>query len=239
MDRKKEVLKAIVKHFIKTAEPVGSNTVLVSYNFAVSPATIRNDMAWLENESLIFQPHTSAGRVPTNKGYRMFVDEIADFKTARKEALQTLEKVLEERHQEKIRERLFEVVNLLAKATNNVSFATVPDNERTFFLGLANVLKQPEFASNSIKASRVIEVLENNDNFINLLNSLDISTQARAFIGEENAIEEIQSCSIIVCKYEIEGYTGFFGILGPTRMNYPYNIALVEEIKKLLEAPNN
>lgn len=235
MDRRKEVLKAIIKHFVKTAEPVGSNTILVSYHFNVSPATIRNDMMVLEKEDLIYQPHTSAGRVPTTKGYRLYVDEIADFEVARKEAIKELNQAVQSYKKEQVREALFDAVKLLAHTTNNVSFATLPDNSRTFYLGLSNVLKQPEFASNSIHASQVIEVLENNDNFLNLLNSLEIDDKAQVFIGDENAIEQIQSCSIIVTKYTINGLSGFFGVLGPTRMNYPYNMVIVEEIKKLIE----
>lgn len=238
MDRRKEVLKAIIKHFVKTAEPVGSNTILVSYQFNVSPATIRNDMMVLEKEELIFQPHTSAGRVPTTKGYRLYVDEIADFEGARKEALKELNQKIQSYKQEQVRETLFDGVKLLAHATNNVSFATLPDNSRTFYLGLSNVLKQPEFASNTIHASQVVEVLENNDNFINILKSLEIDEKVQVFIGAENAIEQIQSCSIIVTQYTIDNFTGFFGVLGPTRMNYPYNMVVVEEIKKLIEKPN-
>jgi hypothetical protein len=72
-DRRLEVLKAIVEDFIATNEPVGSKTLADRHNLGVSPATIRNDMAALEEEGLIAQPHTSAGRVPTDAGYRLFV----------------------------------------------------------------------------------------------------------------------------------------------------------------------
>jgi len=234
-ERKKQVLKAIIKHFIQTAEPVGSNTILVSYSFHVSPATIRNDMVSLEKNGYITQPHTSAGRIPTTKGYRVFVDEIADYDTARKKAVQTIKQVKQEYQIEKIREKLYDAVNLLAKATNSVSFATTPDNPRTFFLGMSNVLKQPEFASNAINAREVIEVLEQSDNFINTLAELNITDKAQAFIGEENILQKIQSYSIIVLKYKKDNYEGYLGILGPKRMNYPFNMVMLEEIKKLLE----
>lgn len=217
---------------------MGSNTVLISYQFNVSPATIRNDMMILEKEELIYQPHTSAGRVPTTKGYRLYVDEIADFETAREAAIKQLNSSIKEYKQAQIREALFDAVKLLAHATNNVSFATLPDNNRTFYLGLSNVLKQPEFATNSISASQVVEVLENNDNFVNLLKSLEIDKKAKVFIGDENAIEQIQSCSIIVVEYTIDGLKGFLGVLGPTRMNYPYNMVIVEEVQKLIENPD-
>lgn len=233
-ERKKKVLQAIVKHFVETAEPVGSNTILVSYQFHVSPATIRNDMMSLENEGLIFQPHTSAGRIPTDKGYRAFVDEIADFEKARKEVRKALITIKKEHKTQKIRERLHNAVSLMARATNLVSFATTPDNERTFFLGMSNVLKQPEFANDTVRACKVIEVLEKHNNFVNTLNNLDITNQVKAFIGEENILSQIQSCSILVTKYQKDGFEGYFGILGPKRMRYAFNIVMVEEIKKLL-----
>ncbi len=234
-ERKKRVLQAIVKHFIETAEPVGSNTLLISYKFHVSPATIRNDMMSLEKSGYIFQPHTSAGRVPTDKGYRLFVDEMADYQKAREEAVHALKQVKEEYRVQKVRERLYDAVSLLARATQAVSFATTPDNPHTFFLGMSNVLKQPEFMENSVNASEVFEVLERGDNFVTTLNNLEITDKPRAFIGEENILSQIQSCSIIVAKYEHEGYTGYIGLLGPKRMNYAFNIVMLEEIKKLLE----
>lgn len=234
-DRKRQILKAIISHFIQTAEPVGSNTILISYQFHVSPATIRNDMMTLEHEGYIYQPHTSAGRIPTDKGYRLFVDEMADYKKARLEAIKTLKEVSQQYQVERVRERLYDTVSLLARTTNAVSFATTPDNPRAFFLGMSNVLRQPEFSTNSIHASEVIEVLEHEDNFVKTLASLNINESARTFIGEENILPQIQSCSIIVTKYKDQGFTGYMGILGPKRMNYAYNIVLLEEIKKLLQ----
>lgn len=234
-DRKKQVLKAIVKHFIQTAEPVGSQTILVSYKFHVSPATIRNDMMSLEEEGFIFQPHTSAGRIPTDKGYRIFVDEMADYEKARNEAVKALSTIQEQYHVEKVREKLYDAVNLIARATNCVSFATTPNNPRTFFLGMSNVLKQPEFAGDMVRASEVFEVLEHGDNFLGTLASLNIDDSVRTFIGEENILSQIQSCSIIVSRYQKDGFDGYIGVLGPKRMNYPFNIVLVEEVKKLLE----
>ncbi|MFC1750948.1 DeoR family transcriptional regulator [Pseudomonadota bacterium] len=235
MDRKQEVLKAIIKHFINTAEPVGSQTIIVSYKFNVSPATIRNDMASLENEGMIYQPHTSSGRVPTDRGYRQYIDEMADYDTARKQAVQVLEQVQEGYVAQKAREKIYDAVELIARSTQDVSFATTPDKKRTFYLGLANVLRQPEFYSNSVRASQVIEVLEKHDNFVSLLHELEIGDKVKTYIGKENILEQIQSCTLIVTKYEVEGFIGFFGILGPTRMNYAFNTVIVEEVKKLLE----
>lgn len=235
MSRKEDVLKAIIKHFISTAEPVGSQTILVSYKFNVSPATIRNDMASLEKEGFIFQPHTSAGRIPTDLGYRLFIDEMADYKKEQKRAVQVLKDVKKKYDVEKTKNKIFDAVELIARTTENVSFATLPDNRRTFYLGLANALKQPEFLHDSIHASQVIEVLEKHDRFVNLLKELKIDNKVKAFIGKENILEQIHSCSLMAVKYDINGFKGYLGILGPTRMNYPFNTAIIQEVKKLLE----
>ncbi|MCD6109978.1 DeoR family transcriptional regulator [bacterium] len=233
-DRKQEILRAIVKHFIKTAEPVGSKTILVSYKFHISPATIRNDMVTLEKQGLIYQPYTSSGRVPTDNGYRLYVDEIADYATAKKKALAKLNAVQKEYKTEKVREHIYDSVSLLSRATDNVSFATLPDNKRTFYIGLSNVLKQPEFATNNIRASQVVEVFENDDNFRNTLENLNLDNTVKTFIGKENLFEQIQSCSLMVTSYESNGFKGYMGILGPTRMNYPFNKTILEEVKKLI-----
>lgn len=79
-DRKLAVLRAIVEDYVQTEEPVGSKALVERHNLGVSPATIRNDMAALEEEGYIAQPHTSAGRVPTDKGYRLFVDRLSTVK---------------------------------------------------------------------------------------------------------------------------------------------------------------
>jgi len=232
--RRQQVLKAIINHFIETAEPVGSNTIIVKFHFQVSPATIRNDMAYLEDEGLIYQHHTSAGRIPTDLGYRAYIDEMADYDQARKEATKVLTSLVEEYKAEKAKEFIYDAVNLLSRATGIASFSTIPDSKRTFFIGLSNILRQPEFAQDTVRASQVFEVFEHSDNFINTLKSLEIGSSVRAFIGEENIIKQIQSCTIIVAKYNVKGYTGYIGLLGPKRMNYAFNIAILEQIKDLL-----
>ena len=79
-ERRLAVLRAIVQDYVSTQEPVGSKALVERHRLGVSPATIRNDMAALEDEGFITQPHTSAGRIPTDKGYRVFVDRIANLK---------------------------------------------------------------------------------------------------------------------------------------------------------------
>ncbi|WP_245585635.1 heat-inducible transcriptional repressor HrcA [Pseudonocardia asaccharolytica] len=91
-ERRFAVLQAIVADYVETKEPVGSKTIVDRHNLGVSSATVRNDMAVLEDDGLIAQPHTSAGRIPTDKGYRLFVDRLAQVKplsAAERRAVQT------------------------------------------------------------------------------------------------------------------------------------------------------
>lgn len=236
MDRRRSILNAIIREFIETAEPVGSHAIVVGYHFSVSPATIRNEMVNLEEEGLIFQPHTSAGRIPTDTGYRLYVDELADFEEAEKQAEKALQKVLHEYAIQKAREKIYDAVRILAHATGNASFATLPDNRRTFYLGLSNVLRQPEFARDPMRASQVVEVLEDTDNFVQVLRQLDLQDETRIFIGKENILPQIQSCAMVVSPYKVGHFDGFFGILGPTRMKYPFNHAMVSKVRELVES---
>lgn len=232
--RKGKVLTAIIKHFINTAEPVGSKTVLINYNLSVSPATIRNDMAFLENEGLIYQPHTSAGRVPTNAGYRIYIDQLADYKRAEQLAKKNLERLQQNVAQRRAQQKVHDAVSLLAQAIPNVAFASIPGNTRTFFLGVSQLLKQPEFAEHPMQASQVFEVLEKGTQFLETLGELEIEDEPRIFIGKENLLPSIESCSLIVGRYQVEDFEGYLGMLGPTRMPYAFNHATLKAVLKIL-----
>lgn len=235
MDRKYRILKAIIESFIISAEPVGSQYLLEKYDFEVSPATVRNDMAALEKQGYIFQPYTSAGRVPTTLGFRTYVDDLMTLEDQFPQLMEQRMEGISEVRKAIAEEKIYRAVSLLARVTENVSFATIPSNRKTYFLGLSNILRSPEFQK-PLEASTVVRVLEDADRFLELLEQLPLSSDMRVFIGEENAIKEIQSCSIIATEFHIEGVgTGVLGILGPVRMNYPYNMGALEEIKRELE----
>ncbi len=234
IDRRLEVLKAIVEHFVETAEPVGSNTILVSYKFQVSPATIRNDMASLEKEGLIYQPHTSAGRIPTDQGYRLFVEGMEDNQVANKAAKFALVQAQKEIQVHQVKQKIHDLVYMLAHVTQVASFATLPDNPRTFYIGLSNIIRQPEFVADTARASQVIEVFEQNDRFVNILKNLDIDDSVKFFIGKENLLPEIQSCTLMVTQINYLDHQTMIGLLAPTRTNYAFNKAVLEQIKSLI-----
>jgi heat-inducible transcriptional repressor len=128
-DRKLDVLRAIVEDFVATQEPVGSKSLAERHGLGVSPATVRNDMASLEDEGYITQPHTSAGRVPTDKGYRLFVDRISGVKPltgAERRAINTfLEGAVD------LDDVVRRSVRLLAQLTRHVAVVQYPSLQRS------------------------------------------------------------------------------------------------------------
>lgn len=230
--RKQKILQAIIERFIETASPIGSKLIYEKYDLDVSPATIRNEMAVLEKEGYIVQPHTSAGRIPTSQAYRLFVDQLKFNLQLLNKAKKDIEAVRRRYYLGKAKEKLHEMVSILANITNNVSFSTMPDNKQLFYMGISNVLRQPEFRADPSSATQVIEVLENR--FSDLLSQLKISDEPSFYIGEENIIPEIQSCSLLVQQYSYKGFKGVMGILGATRMNYAYNMAALKSAIDLL-----
>lgn len=128
-DRKLAVLRAIVEDYVSTNEPVGSKALADRHNLGVSPATIRNDMAALEEQGYIRQPHTSAGRVPTDKGYRLFVDRLSSIKplsVAERRAIETFLAGAVD-----LDEIVMRTVRLLAQLTRQVAVVQYPSLTRS------------------------------------------------------------------------------------------------------------
>ena len=128
-ERKLEVLRAIVADFIATNEPVGSKALADRHDLGVSPATIRNDMAVLEEEGLIAQPHTSAGRVPTDAGYRLFVDRLTELKPLSAAERRAIQAFLDDAVD--LDDVLHRAVRTLAQLTRNVAVVQYPSLSRS------------------------------------------------------------------------------------------------------------
>ena len=130
LDRRRlEVLRAIVEDYVATQEPVGSKALVERHNLGVSPATIRNDMALLEEEGYIHQPHTSAGRVPTDKGYRLFVDRLANVKPLTQAERRAIHSFLDEAVD--LDDVVSRTVRLLAQLTRQVAVVQYPSLSRS------------------------------------------------------------------------------------------------------------
>ncbi len=231
--RRQKILEAIIESFIQHALPVGSKHLSDSNNFQVSSATIRNEMAALEREGYITQPHTSAGRVPTNLAYRLMVNQMKEQEHVVKRAQEDMLQIRKQYYLNKTKEKLYDTVSILATATDNVSFATLPDKSQFFYIGISNILRKPEFMTQPEKATKVIEILENE--LASILSELEINEEGAIYIGEENILPEFKSCSLLALPYSHQGFDGVMGILGSTRMDYAYNIAALKAAVQLLD----
>lgn len=232
--RQAKLLAAIIDQFVETALPVGSKRLLEMGDFAVSSATIRNEMSALEDEGFLEQPHVSAGRVPTAKGYRVYVKEFMEPSSHEIKVRKQFDVLREQYFKRKDQERVYEAVALLSHMVPNVAFATVPHKDRVYFMGLANTLRQPEFQTNPILASGVVEVLERK--LSDLLDVVELSDTVQYFIGDEHLLPSIQSCSVLVKNYNLRGENGAIGIIGPMRMDYAYNTVALELVSDLLRS---
>lgn len=234
-ERQSKLLAAIIHEFIHTALPVGSKQIIELGDFNVSGATIRNEMQILSEEGFIEQPHISAGRVPTAMGYRSYVHQVMKPSTAHEKSVRKkFDELKGQYFRRKDQERVYEAVALLAHMTPNVAFATVPHKDRVYYLGLSNAFKQPEFQSNPLMASGVAEVLE--EHLDTVLGAVEIDEQVRYYIGEDNVLPAIQSCSLMVTEYQVRDQKGTVGILGPMRMDYAYNTAALDMVADLLRS---
>ncbi|MBR2709894.1 transcriptional regulator [Candidatus Saccharibacteria bacterium] len=253
-DRQREILFAIIEEFAETASPVGS--VTLAKLFMVSPATIRAEMARLELAGLIAQPHTSAGRVPTDAGYRYYVNTLSNQpETTASEITDTehtpvTNKAWEERRE--VSRRAFErgahaltvrvssqsradaairgAVDALVELTGNLGLATI--GGQLYLAGISKLFTQPEFAS----TARVQSVAKLLDNLEPWLREAAPGEPLNIFIGHENPIGKNSEVSLIISKFR-SPYSdrSYIGVLGPTRQNYLRVMGLVKYAGTKLE----
>lgn len=228
-ERQQHILQAIVEQYAEVASPVGSS--LLAKVFSVSSATIRSEMAELEKQELIKQPHTSAGRIPTDKGYRFYVNNIAD-NAPETAAERRVEKALATRvasggESERV---IKNAVDTLVELTHNLGIATIGD--QLYMSGLSNLFGQPEF----INGGQVREVASLLDNLEPWLYEAAPNEPLSVYIGQENPIGRSAGCTLIVSRFR-SNYSdhSYVGVLGPTRQSYRDVMNLVRRTGEALE----
>jgi len=226
-ERKKFILETIIKEYVKTALPVSSGILVEKYKLDISPATVRNEMMELENEGYIYQPHTSAGRVPTEAAYELFLSDQKEKK--RKELKEAEIKLLEQLF--KREENAFrQTAKAIAELSSGAVFWAFHKND-LYYTGLSNLFSQPEFK----QAGAVCDVSGVIDRLEEIIDEVfeDLSDGEQVLIGSKNPFGNFLSAVLV--KYKNNNQDGVFGILGPMRMDYGRNLALVEFIKKKFE----
>ncbi len=233
--RQQKILETIIKEYTDTARPVSSEILVEKYKFNISPATIRAEMKRLEKEGYLCQPYTSAGRVPTDKGYRFFINSLMKNRELAIKEQETLRQNLTSNISAN---RLMpKIVDLLADMSSNLAISGWLgfDESQCHKAGRGRLLKEPEFEDSDC-FYQIAEALDYLDRNIEELFDIVRDETIGVYIGRENPIKQIRGLSMIISGKRLKsGNRGLIAILGPRRMRYDKNIALIEYIRNLLE----
>jgi len=231
--RQEAILEAIVREYVTTGVPVGSLFITDKYSFPFSPATVRAEMSELERLGYLASPHTSAGRIPTERGYRYFVDMIESEKKLLYRRSQAAKKRIGS-FEDNFGRRLDSASQVLSEITQNMGFAGTIDE--IYSHGLGNLFSYPEL----LLPDRALKTAELIDNLSYFLRELPADFETRAYIGSEVPIGKTAGCSVVVTRFiSPDGRRGYLGVVGPTRMSYEENLSALKEIKNIMETKND
>lgn len=217
-ERQSKILNEIIGEYIRSAKPVSSKLLEKKHNFNVCPATIRIEMQKLADSGFISQPHTSAGRIPTDKGYRFYVDNFLsqelfqDFDWAVDhimggEAKDTI-KILQAMTKE------------LASFSSSLAIGYLANEKILLKEGWEDVVMEPEFKENDF-VSHFAEAVKNLEEEIE---DMKLDRALEVFIGKENPFPKAKEFSVIITRCRFPQDEGFLAIVGPKRMTYEKNI---------------
>ena len=227
-ERQRQILCQIIEEYAETASPVGSVTMAKLFN--VSSATVRAEMARLEALGLIAQPHTSAGRVPTDAGYRFYVNHLDG--VTEDSVLERGTHAIEVRvsSQSQADAAIRRAVDSLVELTGNLGLATI--GGQLYLSGISQLFTQPEF----VDTRRVQAVAKLLDNLEPWLREAAPGEPLNIFIGQENPIGRNSEVSLIISTFRSPfSDRSYIGVLGPTRQNYSRVMSLVKYTGKMLE----
>ena len=233
-ERQIAILAAIIEQYAEIAVPVGS--VILAKLFGVSSATIRSEMARLEDMGLIMQPHTSAGRIPTDQGYRFYVNSLTEQHASGLPAPKQFDRsarAIEARvgtHGDRADRAIRSAVDSLVDLTQNLGIATIGDE--LYMNGIGNLFSQPEFMS----GNHVQSVARLLDNLEPWLREAAPNEPLNVYIGAENPIGKTSGATLIISRFR-SPYSdrSYIGVLGPTRQSYGKVMRLVRHAGAMLE----
>lgn len=230
-ERQVAILAAIIEQYAEIAAPVGS--VTLAKLFGVSSATIRSEMARLEEMGLIMQPHTSSGRVPTDQGYRLYVNTITEAQANELPHFDRSARAIEARvatHGDSTTRAIRSAVDSLVDLTQNLGLATIGD--QLYINGIGNLFSQPEF----LQGNHTQAVARLLDNLEPWLREAAPNEPLNVYIGAENPIGKTSGATLIISRFR-SPYSdrSYIGVLGPTRQSYGKVMRLVRHAGAMLE----
>lgn len=227
-ERQYEILKALINEYIRTAEPISSDFLAKKYDFGLCPSAIRIEMQLLIKSGFLEQPHTSAGRVPTDRAYRFFVDNVYKQKTE-KDINQELSQLVHKRNNDYF-ELLGHVAKFLADASSNLAIIHSMDKHISWKEGWDSIAKEPEFNDRDF-AVNLLNFLDDYEEKIKELEPNEVGI----YIGHEIPIPKARDLSLICSVCPVLAHDAFISIVGPKRMDYNRNINLIYSINKFLK----
>lgn len=236
-ERKQKILGAIIEDYLRTAEPVSSKFIREKHGLELSSATIRNEMAALEEAGYIRQPHTSAGRIPSDKGYRYYVNELMKQKPLSHKEKQFIEDEFK-RIGEDFEDIIMRTLKVLSFLSHYATAIVAPKSkkERVYSSGITNILKLPEFKDIS-HARPVLEIFEQEEVLAETLKEHAAPNAVSITIGKENKVKHLKETSVVITSYNFsESIRGAIGIIGPTRMFYGHTQAIVSQVANNLSS---
>lgn len=233
--RQQQLLRLIIDDYIKTAEPVGSKYLVEQYKLDISPATVRNEMSLLEEEGYLRHAHTSAGRIPTEKAYQYYLkyflgkDDgsvgaplVGTHAKADGKAFDHME------HEENKESAVKSIAKRLMEVSGETAIVAFDPNW-SFYTGVSNLMQKPEFQDSVSTLAGLV------DQFDAVVSDMfdRVSHEPQVFIGSHNPFGD-QMTTIIV-RYDFPNTSGgILGLVGPMRMDYARNLALLEAAKKII-----
>lgn len=226
-ERRYNLLAEVVREFVRAAEPVGSHAL--SGVLGVSSATIRNDMAALEEEGFLAQPHTSAGRVPTLKGYQFYLDNLVKAQLPKPLEQRTFKALLQGGND--LEATTKNLARTLADATGEAVVVGFSQHD-AYYTGLANLFSQPEFSEVDMVRA-VGRAIDHLDEVVALLyrECRNLKKDVEVRIGSENPLG--QDCALIFTSYTNPRGMNLLALLGPVRMDYDTNIGRLQYVRSL------
>jgi len=233
--RKERVLGIVVNEYIKTVSPVSSSFIAQEYLPDLSSATIRNILAELENEGYLTHPHVSAGRIPTQDGYRFYVDNLM-FEIKLLEEEKTRIKDEYDQSVKDLEALLEKTSELLSDITHYTSIVSVDCWQgRLFCHGTNYVVTYPEYQDIQ-KIRGILVILEEKERLLSIINQ-ELERKVKILIGNEIACENISdSCALAVSSFRTSlGANGRIAVLGPQRMDYARVVSALDYVKSVIE----
>jgi len=231
--RQTKILKTIIDEHIETALPVASLSLERKYNLGVSPATIRNEMVELTKIGFLKQPHTSAGRLPTPKAMKFYINQLMEERTlSLTEEVRAKENVWDYRNN--FDELMLEATRSLSQKVGALGVSATEDGNAWFY-GHSNLFDSPEFFDFQVCKSLFMALEEKRLLQELLFERLPGLSPIEVLFGEELEWDFFDSIGIVASHFEVGGIKGVIGVIGPFRLNYPYIIPTVRYFGNLIE----